>query len=136
MKSPHHHILIYLSTTTNIFLLTEASSSYLNSKIISRPDSKSLNCPSKCPDTCNIEQLPNCPAGISSVRDQCGCECPVCAKQYSQTCDGMSPCDPVKNLFCHPETRTCENMPGKNCYVSGQVYKSGDKFQPNCKVSN
>lgn len=117
-----------------IILATVAQASYWRPAAeIKRPTG--INCPSKCPENCDSGNLLNCPAGISSVRDDCGCECPTCAKQYSQTCDGMSPCDPVKNLFCHPETRTCENMPGKNCYVSGQVYKSGEKFQPSCKLN-
>jgi len=130
------NILALISTiSTNTLVSASFWSSDSDSNSISRPDSKSLNCPTDCPKTCNTLQLLTCPAGISSVRDECGCECPVCAKQHSQTCDGMNPCDPVKNLFCHPETSMCENMPGKNCYVSGQVYESGDKFQPSCKLN-
>lgn len=93
-----------------------------------------VNCPRHCPKVCDngIESKLKCPFGDSLVWDQCGCECRTCARQLNQPCNGITPCDDVKNLYCDENELICKNLPGKSCVIGGTEYQSGQEFQPSC----
>lgn len=102
------------------------------------------NCPNHCPLDKKSELCTNhfaspggdtCNYGVSLIWDQCGCECKVCAAQLNEKCDGMRPCDDVKDLYCDQKTSRCKNLPGRACVVGGVTYNSGQKFQPSCHLN-
>ena len=102
------------------------------------------NCPEHCPLDQKSELCTNhfanpggdtCNYGVSLIWDQCGCECKICAAQLNEKCDGMKPCDDVKDLYCDQKTSTCKNLPGRPCVVGGVTYSSGEKFQPSCHLN-
>lgn len=94
-------------------------------------------CPSTCPSQCPSTP-PTCAPGVRAVLDGCSC-CLVCASQRGESCSEMQPCDQSSGLYCDrsadPSNQTgiCMVLEGDNCVFDGVIYRSGEKFQPNCQ---
>ncbi|XP_051941790.1 cellular communication network factor 6 isoform X2 [Hippocampus zosterae] len=52
-----------------------------------------------CHWPCRCGQIPQCPPGVSSVLDGCGC-CKSCAKQIGEPCNERDNCDMHKGMYC------------------------------------
>jgi hypothetical protein len=66
---------------------------------------------SHCSYPCECSSLqPACPAGVSVVRDGCGC-CAICARQQGEQCDGTTLCDEKRGLVCqYPHRATVKGV--------------------------
>ena len=54
----------------------------------------------ECPAQCSCpNDPPQCPLGVSTVLDGCGC-CRVCSKQLGELCTDRDMCDPHRGLDC------------------------------------
>ncbi|XP_059103717.1 CCN family member 3 [Peromyscus eremicus] len=99
--------------------------------------SASQRCPSSCPLQCPTTP-PTCAPGVRSVLDGCSC-CLVCARQRGESCSELKPCDQSSGLYCDrsadPSNQTgiCMVLEGDNCVFDGVIYRSGEKFEPNCQ---
>ncbi|XP_004643669.2 protein NOV homolog [Octodon degus] len=99
--------------------------------------SATARCPSPCPRQCP-EPPPSCAPGVRAVLDGCAC-CPVCARQRGESCSELAPCDPSGGLHCDRsadpsnQTGVCMVLEGDNCVFDGVIYRSGEKFEPNCQ---
>ncbi|XP_046988447.1 CCN family member 4 [Schistocerca americana] len=81
---------------------------------------------------------PSCPAGVSLVRDGCGC-CAVCARQQGDACDGTALCDERRGLVCQYPHRTastgvCQAIKGLPCTVYNRTYDNGETFLLDCRT--
>uniref|UniRef100_A0A1I8H4Q5 Cellular communication network factor 1 n=1 Tax=Macrostomum lignano TaxID=282301 RepID=A0A1I8H4Q5_9PLAT len=94
--------------------------------------------PFDCPRPCRcFNQPPQCHAGVTAVRDGCGC-CEVCARQLGEDCDERYPCDPAGDLVCarDPSTHVAfcrKRSGGLSCHVNGRVYRDGEAFNSTCR---
>nr|XP_020022808.1 protein NOV homolog [Castor canadensis] len=99
--------------------------------------SASQRCPSPCPRPCPATP-PTCAPGVRAVLDGCSC-CLVCARQRGESCSELKPCDQSSGLYCDrsadPSNQTgiCMVLEGDNCVFDGVIYRSGEKFEPNCQ---
>ncbi|EGW09846.1 Protein NOV-like, partial [Cricetulus griseus] len=99
--------------------------------------SATQRCPSSCPLQCPTTP-PTCAPGVRSVLDGCSC-CLVCARQRGESCSELKPCDQSSGLYCDrsadPSNQTgiCMVLEGDNCVFDGVIYRSGEKFEPNCQ---
>lgn len=93
-----------------------------------------------CPAVCRCPSAPpQCPLGVSTVTDSCGC-CRVCAAQLNQDCSPAHPCDHHKGLECNYGNDAASThgvcrakLEGRSCEFSGHMYQSGESFRVGCK---
>ncbi|XP_023666014.2 cellular communication network factor 6 [Paramormyrops kingsleyae] len=90
-----------------------------------------------CQWPCKCGPRPQCPPGVSTVLDGCGC-CKTCARQVGEACDERHVCDPHKGMYCdfsadRPRFQigVCAYMMAVGCDLNGILYDNGQAFQPN-----
>ncbi|CAL1606317.1 unnamed protein product [Knipowitschia caucasica] len=90
----------------------------------------------ECPQHCQCPaDVPACRAGVSLVKDGCGC-CQVCARQRGEQCTKLNPCD--SGLQCDHsaslpgEPGECVGLEEVGCELNDVWYSEGQTFRPSC----
>ncbi|KAG8448656.1 hypothetical protein GDO86_015654, partial [Hymenochirus boettgeri] len=70
-----------------------------------------------CPHQCECPVNATCTPETNKILDTCGCGCEVCVQEQDSECNGLRPCNPVRNLSCvYPDVHVKQGVcKGVNC---------------------